>query len=425
MYKARIHKWEMEKKTKGKEMEVIIRKQAERSRVGKKSTFRVRNRIIPSGKIERYRKEKKIGSDAEALRLRAKTPPSLACWTPPASPLTTPPELAVPERLAKLAQDWTDGSFDLSQWFDFKNNLSAGGSTWKRLEAFVFTCGDASALLRKGNIDGGLQLLDYALSDTVQLVLDSNPRLLDVMFRVLEWFSRNSSELIDIILKRFFMVFFSSLGQGHPLTNIYYHSLGLCGKDLWYNLEIMLDVQKDSFFSRLGHFHDITLHTTLTRLKLKGKRANYTIAHEYWQLLPTCDGALGVNSWGSQAVRIDFSSYLLRREENTDAAEMLQDYITMAHKHNIEVSSFTWYVAAVAQKRLSRLDLAEQYMRRAISVRGRGFGWQDPSVIFWLSTLEEWLIEWNRPEEAADLRILWLANVDFATMRLVDVSEDQ
>ena len=415
----------MEKKTKGKEMEVIIRKQAERSRVGKKSAFRVRNRVIPPDKIERYRKEKKIGSDAEALRLRSKTPPSLACWTPPASPLTTPPELAVPERLAKLTQDWIDGSFDLSQWSNFKNDPSAGGPLGKRLDAFVFACKDVSALLIKGNIDGGLQLLDCALSDTVQLVLDNDPRLLVVMFRVLDWFSGKASGVIDIILRRFSVSSFVTLGQGHPLTNIYTQSLGLRGEDLWYNLEIMLDVQKDSFFSRLGHFHDITLHTTLTRLKLKGKRANYTIAHEYWQLLQTCDGVLDVNSWGSQAVRIDFSSYLLRRGENTDAAEMLQDYITMAHKHNIEVSSFTWYVAAVAQKRLSRLDLAEQYMRRAISVRGRGFGWQNPSVIFWLSTLEEWLIEWNRPEEAADLRILWLANVDFATMQLVDVSVDQ
>ena len=415
----------MEKKTKGKEMEVIIRKQAERSRVGKKSAFSVRNKVVPPAKIERYRKNKKIDSDTKALRVRFKTPPNLACWTPPASPLATPRELAVPEMLAKLAQDWIDGSFDSSQWFNFKNSPSVGGPTWKRLKAFFSTCEDALALLMKGNIDGGLQLLDCALSDTVQLVLDSNPRLLEVMFHVLEWFSRNSSELIDIVLGRFFMSSFSSLGRGHPLTNIYYHSLGLCGKDLWYNLEIMLDVQKDSFFSRLGHFHDITLHTTLTRLELKRKWANYTIAHEYWQLLQTCDGVLGAKSLESQAVRIGFSSYLLRRGEIADAAEMLQDYITMAHEHNIKVHSAIWYVAAAAQKRLSRLDLAEQCMRRAISVRGRGFGWQNPSVIVLLSTLEEWLIEWNRPEEAANVRNLLQRNFHFAFEQLVDVSDDQ
>ena len=425
MYKARIREWKMEKKTKGTEMEVIIRKQAERSRVGKRSAFSVRNKVVPPGKIERYRKNKKIGTHTKALKLRSNTPPGLACWTPPASPLTTPREFAVPERLAKLTQEWIDGSLGSDAWRAHTSNWSISSANLDTLDTFDDGCIHASRILRHGNTNYGMQLLDCALSLIPRILPNNNPHTLCTIVEVLEGCHWHVGGMTNTILGRLLAGSLACLGAGHPLTEIFAQPIGGDGDYLRYSLGIMLSAQNDSFMDRLGPFHIATLDTASARLRLKGKEKNYTTAHAFLQLIQTCDEVLGAGSLQSQMVRIKLSFYLHRRGETADAAEMLQKHINMARELNIAVGSNTWYAAALAHDWLSQFDIAEKYMRRAILVRSRLRSWQDPRVIGWLRTLEKWLIRWNRPEEAANVRSLWLGNVDFASMQPVDVSIDQ
>jgi hypothetical protein len=86
MFKDRIKTWGLERKNKERDMTAILRKKTQREAVGKKSSFRVRGRVVVIENVLQYFKRKKeipkIGPSA------ASTPPDISCRTP--SPVHTP-----------------------------------------------------------------------------------------------------------------------------------------------------------------------------------------------------------------------------------------------------------------------------------------------------------------------------------------------
>jgi hypothetical protein len=62
-YKKKISKWHLDKKVKGVEMEIILRKQAKHKFEGKDSSFSVRGQAIEPEKIDRYKKRKNVTED--------------------------------------------------------------------------------------------------------------------------------------------------------------------------------------------------------------------------------------------------------------------------------------------------------------------------------------------------------------------------
>ena len=116
MLLKRIKKWKLNRHVKAAVKMAIVRKEAERCSVHKRSAFRLHGTDVPSHIIERFRQTLGPLSDIESSRLTAGTPPGLECYTPLASPLSTPRVIEIPERTAKLCRDYIRGSFDPRTW---------------------------------------------------------------------------------------------------------------------------------------------------------------------------------------------------------------------------------------------------------------------------------------------------------------------
>ncbi|KUJ14540.1 uncharacterized protein LY89DRAFT_736571 [Mollisia scopiformis] len=84
MYKDRITKWKLDKKHKEADMLAILRKKAQRERIGKETRIRVRGQLLTMQQVHDYFKRKK-NTRAPAL-YDAPTPSDVSCRTPSPAP---------------------------------------------------------------------------------------------------------------------------------------------------------------------------------------------------------------------------------------------------------------------------------------------------------------------------------------------------
>ncbi|KIN03326.1 hypothetical protein OIDMADRAFT_51293 [Oidiodendron maius Zn] len=87
MYKDRIKKWNLDKKTKETEARAMLNMKVQRAAIGKDSVFRVRGKTMTIDDVLRYFKRKGI-LDPEVVPQTAEASMSTAieCWTPPLTP---------------------------------------------------------------------------------------------------------------------------------------------------------------------------------------------------------------------------------------------------------------------------------------------------------------------------------------------------
>ncbi len=410
MYKDRISKWRIDKKIKGHEMEAIIRKQAQRLRAGKKSLFRLRNSQVPEHKVIRYRKAKKLMSEEQALMLRAETPPGLVCHTPPASPLTTPLVLEIPERIAKLVQDYIDGSFDSGTWLisESENAVSTKGSQ-DLIYAFHDRIYTVANHFQKGETSYAYRILKMAMTTIEHIVSEEHPATLDILaFMLLDTMHTiKTSGVAFFLLKQFSAMSAVILPKQHPFNQIFARLVRLDISHLKYTLIMAEKSQLDGFDRRLGRFNWITLRTQLSLLNLKSMEGAAHTTEGYLTLLQAMELGLDASDHRVLVIRNRLAYHYLAEGKSIEAAETAQSIIDLAAQTGKILPSRhaqAMHVLSRAQYRLSKTTLAEQNLRQAIHIRAKYFGWEDGLVLEYMSVLESWLEEWERPDEAAEVR---------------------
>jgi hypothetical protein len=81
MYKKRIKDWNLNKNHREKNIRAMIRKQMQRSAVGKLSSFALHGRTVDPADVQRYRKRKRLKTE-DVVSSRSATPAGLRCFTP-------------------------------------------------------------------------------------------------------------------------------------------------------------------------------------------------------------------------------------------------------------------------------------------------------------------------------------------------------
>ena len=410
MYKDRISKWKIDKKIKGHEMKAIIRKQAQRSPAGKKSLFRLRNSQVPEHKVIRYRKAKKLMSEEQALMLRAETPPGLVCHTPPASPLTTPLVLEIPERIAKLVQDYIDGSFDSGTWLisESEHAVSTKGSQ-NLIKAFHDQIYTVANHFQKGETSYAYRILKIAMASIEHIVSEENPVTLVIFAFILLNTMRTikTSGVAFFLLKQFSAMSAVILPEQHPFNQVFARLLRLDISHLKYTLIMAKESQSDHFARRLGRFNFNTLQIQLSLLDLKSMEGAAHITEGYMTLLQAMELGLDASKPQILFIRNRLAYHYLAEGKFIEAAEIAQSITDLAAQTG-DILPFmhagALYTLSNAQYRLSKTTLAEQNLRQAIHIRAKYSGWEDGLVLRYMSVLEDWLEGWERPDEAAELR---------------------
>ena len=117
MYNDHVKLWGIDKNHKENEMRAVVRKNHLRHQQGKSSRFEIRGRPVEFVDVVRYWKRKGVSvEEVLARRSASLTPEAVRCLTPVTSPLSTPRELAAPERLLISIRDYIRGSFDSGTW---------------------------------------------------------------------------------------------------------------------------------------------------------------------------------------------------------------------------------------------------------------------------------------------------------------------
>ena len=410
MYKDRINKWKIDKNIKGHEMKAIIRKQAQRSRVGKKSLFHLRNSQVPDHKITRYRKAIKLLSEEQALMLRAETPPGLVCQTPPASPLTTPLVLEIPERIARLVQDYIDGSFDSGNW-----TASESPEIFSTKRSYRFICGLDSQVhnvishFNTGETSYAWRLLRMAMSSIEQIVSAEYPSTLDILAFILldTMHSLNTPGIAFILLKQFSAMSAHILPKQHPFNQIFARLIRLDMYHLEQTLIAAKESHSDGFARRSGRFNWVTLETQLSLLYLKSVKGATHTTEGYLTLLQAMELGLDASDTRLLIMRCVLAREYLKEGGFIEAAAMAQCLIDLAAQTGnvpMDTHAGALYILSCAQYNLSKPTLAEQNLRHAIEIRAAYLSWEDGYVLDFMSELEYWLESWERPDEAAEVR---------------------
>ena len=427
MYKDRIRKWQIDKNTKGHEMKAIIRKQAQRSRAGKKSLFYLRNSQVPEHKVARYRKAMKLLSEEQALMLRAETPPGLICYTPPASPLTTPEILEIPERIAKLVQDYIDGSFDSGTWIisEYEDVVSAKGSPdfIDRLYVEVYFAVDR---FQAGDTGYAWRILRMAMASIEHIVSAEDPSTLEILaFLLLKIIrSLNTSGVTLILLQQFSAMSALILPKQHPFNQILPRLIRLDMSLLKYTLITANESQLDRFSRSLGRFNWATLAIELDLLKLKSLDGAAHTTKAYLTLLQAIELALDASDRRVLITRGELAQYYLYEGSFIGAIEIAQGIVDVAAQIGPVLAS-PLYTLSYAQYKLSMTTLAEQNLRQAIHTQAKCYGWEDGDVLDHMSELEDWLEEWERPAEAAEVRRQRYKIVDSMEERITREEEER
>lgn len=125
MYNDHVKLWGLDKKHKANEMRAVVRKNHLRHQQGKSSRFEIRGRPVEIADAVRYWKRKGLSvEEVLARRTASLTPEAVMCLTPVTSPLSTPRELAAPERILMSIRDYFRGSFDSGTWVKTEPSFS-------------------------------------------------------------------------------------------------------------------------------------------------------------------------------------------------------------------------------------------------------------------------------------------------------------
>ena len=410
MYKDRINKWKIDKKIKGEEMKAIIRKRAQRSRAGKKSAFRIRDSQVSQIKIVRYRKAKGLSSEEQALRLRAPMPAELFCYTPLLSPLSTPQVLETPERIVRLVQEYINGSFDSGTWLTTEDQIciSRKGSN-SLIYNFQVRFEHATRMIRSGEPKDGWQLLNMAMALIEQILSVESPEILPrLAFLIRDPFSLNHfAEIASTLLRQFSAMSAAIMPQMHPFNHIFALLIGLETSHLEETLGMVMQSQVDCFARRSGRYSWSTLELQLSMLPGEPTAKAAQTTEHCLTLLRECETNLGTFDERSLEVRLSLACQHFHQSEFQETAELAQTIISLAAQNQDHVTpliSNTFFALSWAQFELSKLELAEQNIRQAIHIRILDHGWEDDRVHHFMLHLESWLKEWNRPDEAAEVR---------------------
>ena len=412
-------------------MKAIIRKQAQRSRAGKRSLFFLRNSQVPEHKVNRYRKAMKLLSEEQALMLRAETPPRLICHTPPASPLATPEVLEIPERIVKLVQDYIDGSFESGTWVISESEcaVSTKGSR-DLLDAFHNQIDNFVSRLQLGEFSYAWRILRMAMASIEHILRAEHPQTLHTLaFSLYDTIHfLNSSEVASSLLKQYSAMSTVILPKQHPFNQVFARLVRLDMSHLKYTLSMVGESQIAGFARRCERFNRDSLENQLSLLQFKSWEKTADTTEGYWTLLQAMELVLDPSDPRVLTVRNQLATHYFEVGEYAEAAKIAQSIIDLAAQTgNVhpETHAIAMYLLFVAQGRLSETTLAEQNLRRAIQTRAKHFGWEDGRVLHYMSVLEFWLEEWGRPDEAAAVRRHREAIFDWMEERVAREEEER
>ena len=419
MLNDRIRKWNRGKNIKSHEMQKILSQLQARERDQKRTEIRFHGMAVSKTKVKRYQKINASELRCEVDRVKSSRSPILEIRTPPASPLTMPRSLRIPEELIKCIRDYISGAFAEKLWVSVgdakrveqsEENLGIGLEFFGNLQNAVYTYStghfDAWRILGKAerNLEGAIRSQDNGL--------------IECFLRSIHFLGAKSSEFILPTIERSSSIAIEILGHGHPLAR----SVNLIclfvreaeSTSLLAGIESAWRSATDSIEYCLGRLHFTAL---VFRLQYVNK---IILTRDYnhglsilRQLLRDCEEkCCGLEDVRPLEVRLYLAVCLAKASNGhcEEAIVVATKVIDTTLQPRFPSSWIDWfqseahYQIAFAQMKLGHEALSEKNMRKAIHISLAAFGAHSAQTLNLMIVFEKWLRDWGKIEAADEIR---------------------
>jgi hypothetical protein len=415
MYKSRITKWGLEKRNKGLEIMAVVRKKNQRDRMGKASEFRVRGRLIDMDNVQRYLKRKGISLE-DGIKLSVATPPEVRCCTPDAIPRSpeVPEIFQAPQQIFSDIRNYIHGSIESKTWFlsnedGYHISVKGEGQAVSAIGDFLHIFNVACDLLNKRYYKRAGHFLIRSAATIRDVVLQDRPQTLVQLLNMLLRIRRHGwIDVVSSILNQFSNMAATVLPDIHPLRRILNHLSCLVP-------ELPEDILINSWESFLDIFESIlgvsSVSATQSRLififRVESARDPGKAEAQLRTMIERCKEVHGNHDYRYGEAMLALADFLSGQRRYTDAAVAAEEVIHCTSEGTCSYASHLWCRAmtTLARTRYEILDdqSAVSTLRQVIDMRIAGWGWQDGMTLRLLTQLEEWLTEFGRPKEAADV----------------------
>jgi hypothetical protein len=417
MYKNKITSWGFDKKHKLHEVQAIIRKRAQRSAAGKRTTFYLRGRPVDLDDIERYLKRKRRSIEADRLG-SIPTPPDLVCLSVPASPQS--PEMFRPlEVIFTHYRNYVNGALDSRLWINESDDQGLLGTKGSHSSAsdLIRLCESSFDLLNRGLFVEAGKLMRRTAICLEKAVVSEDPYLLTNLVLALEPFQfTNYQHVSDILCEHGANLAAKFLAESHPLRHICaaLRSDPVLGTEG--SIADLLEGMCITLRDHLGVQNITTIDLEIGVIRRRGLRQNLdNVKWQLQQIKCRIEQNCGSGSIRYLHLLLDTaisSIHAEYSEAEITACEMLK---ILEDESTCSVYDGSWHRCKALQilsqclYDRSNLILAEETLRESIEIALRGLGGE---ALVLYEILETWLREWGRLQEADEVRALHSKLVD-------------
>jgi hypothetical protein len=420
MYKNKITSWGFDKKHKLHEVQAIIRKRAQRSAAGKRTTFYLRGRLVDLDDVERYLKRKRRSIEADCLG-SVPTPPDLVCLSVPASP-QSPEKFRPLEVIFTHYKNYVTGALDSRLWINKSDDqgLRSSRESLGSANDLLNFCVLSFDHFNRGLFAEAGKLVRRAAICLEDAIVSEDPYLLTRLVSALKHFQfTNYQRVSDILCEHGANLAAEFLAESHPLR---YICAALRSDPVLSTEDSITDLLEGmctTLRDLLGSQNLSTIDLEFKVIWQRGQRQK--LGNTKWQLQQIkCRIKQNCASGNLRYLRVllhiaaIFSTRAEYSEAEMTAYEMLK---TLEDESTCSVYDTLYYrykallTLSYCHYNRSDLILAEEILREgieiALSVRGL-----EGAALYMYEILETWLREWGRPQEADEVRALHSKLVD-------------
>lgn len=330
----------------------------------------------------------------------------------PMSPLTS---LKIPEELFHTIKEHLVYTFQSGvRTFD-RHGLPAEDNADmllpKSIAAFSDHCYNAWELNRKGSFNDFRRLLSKAFGLVPDILRAPHPRTLDYFLDVFFLFLRYDMIEITHSLRRYITQMAEKvIGDHVPLRRIC-RLLGTVEPELLQETAIRAwRCNNDALQTGFGRFANINLLAELSYIgNVCGMDNSVEEERLLRKLLSDFEEQLGTNSSLVFKITLHLGNNLFNQGKYMEAEILGEEIMVASQAERSELSLGIQEQALVfladCQFQQGSFVSAEKNIRRGIELAVQGWGMEHPSRLRHMATLEGWLRDWNRSEEADGLRL--------------------
>ena len=340
--------------------------------------------------------------------LSSENPRTMKSSTPLSHPLMTPPMLAIPERILGIIWDYFRGSFEAGTWVSSEDASENCISTkliepvWTHLNLLYDQCLLACRLFDRNFFQDAGKALISATAQIKEILCAEDPTTLTRLFKIISFVHRNGKdEIAFAILRHFSAMAMTVLGDRHPICRISGWLSSIDSSRFEDIIDRCLSSVGDHFASLLGPMHRTAL---IARIDSMSDRREFE--EKLRDLLGKCKIDLGLLDNRTLHVCLILACKCYENYKFTEARKLGQELLVQSQKIQSRVLKIhchaeSLYITAISQYALGERHSAESHILDAIALKSQTY---PARAVYWLSTLEDWLLKQGREDSAAETR---------------------